>query len=88
MKQRIELLNAIRMGYNTRKGAQFKIWIENLTFNAINDKLYLVIYEEWLEIKRKVKRRLSTALFQWKDSLPNKVEWSHVHETWLPTENE
>ena len=63
------------------------IWIENLRVRHQVGDQALVLYEEWQEIEGEPRGRLSTALFQRRDGLPNGVEWVHVHEVWLPNQD-
>ena len=62
----------------------FRIWIDNpLSRHQLGD-FALVTYEEWQQLAGKTSARLSTALFRRRRRLPNRVEWLHLHETWLP----
>ncbi len=64
-----------------------RIWIENTQFQALNEDLSLVTYEEWQKNEGPAKGRLSTAVFRRDPEAPNGVRWLHVHETWLPAES-
>jgi hypothetical protein len=67
---------------------EFEIRIENLQERAAAPGLFIVTYEEWQTRDGETRARLSTAVFREKTGTPNRVEWVHVHETWLPREDE
>lgn len=49
--------------------------------------LLLAVYEEWHETEDGPRGRLSSALFRPWPETPNGLQWLHVHETWLPTDD-
>lgn len=75
------LMGRLRRAANTRRN--FKIWIENFRFHRQEGDLALATYEEWQEDAGATSVRLSTVLFREKANTPNRLEWLHVHETWL-----
>jgi len=62
----------------------FRISIRGFTCRRIGSETILVTYEEWQSANGAEKGRLSTALFERNPAMPNRVQWMHVHETWLP----
>ena len=78
---RAPILDAVRDGYGREPGA--KIWIENHRHRLTIGLLSLVTYEEWQDMGGEKRGRLSSALLQMSDAVPNGVRWLHVHETWL-----
>ena len=89
LTEREELLARLEAAHgiwreNRRPG---RIWIENLVVRHQVGDQALVLYEEWQEIEGETRGRLSTALFERRDGLPNDVEWVHVHEVWLPNQD-
>ena len=65
-----------------------RIWIENIQVHELAGDLALVTYEEWQVAEGPAKGRLSTAVFRRDPQTPNGVRWLHVHETWLPADDE
>jgi hypothetical protein len=65
----------------------FKIWIENFHLRRQEGNIALATYEEWQEnadgTTSVTSVRLSTVVFREKANTPNRLEWLHVHETWL-----
>jgi hypothetical protein len=62
----------------------FDIEIKNYQNRSIQEGLYIVTYEEWTQIDENLDARLSTVIFKNREGTQNRVEWLHVHETWLP----
>ncbi len=81
---RDRLLDGLRRSHGSRAGKKFRIWIENYQGRPIGEGLWLITYEEWQEDEKERSGRLSSAVFRRKPGNPNKVEWLHVHEVWLP----
>jgi hypothetical protein len=86
ISERAALIAGLQAAHGSRKDDRppFRIWIENLTLRPLSDRHYLVSYEEWQEIKGQTTARLSTALFCRELAPANRLQWLHVHETWLP----
>lgn len=70
-------------GVHEKDSNPFQISIKNITVKPFSREYFLVIYEEWQEIKAQLSGRISTALLHKNQALPNGVEWIYVHETWL-----
>lgn len=70
------ILAAVRERHGSDGG--FTIEIRNHRHRAELADAALVTYEEW----QGGKGRISTALLRTQPSMPNGVEWLHVHETW------
>lgn len=62
----------------------FKIEIKNYRERALSPDLHLTTYEEWQVKDGKNEVKLSSAIFQKKDTAPCGVVWLHVHELYLP----
>ena len=85
--ERPPLVDRLRRGHGGwRDDEKSRIWIENVRLRHTAGELALLTYEEWQEIRGEVRGRLSSALFRACEGTPNRVEWLHVHETWLPEE--
>lgn len=86
---RSELLAGLRSVHGTKPGGPqgFRIRIERLAYRMLGRGMAAVTYEEWHEAGTRSKGRISTAIFREHDDTPNGVEWVHVHETWLPTDD-
>ena len=83
-KQLLENLRSMYGSYNQPEKPN-KIWIKNLNPVQLADSLCLVTYEEWQgqNDQTDAKGRLSSALFNYEENSPNKVQWMHLHETWI-----
>ena len=79
------LLAGLWQAHNSRPG--FRLWVKEVKSKVLSPELSLVTYEEWQEIEGVVNARVSTAVFGQKAAAPHKVEWLHVHETWLVDAN-
>ena len=87
---RNDLVNKLKNAHGFRANADkpFLIRIKNINIRQIESNHYLSTYEEWQKIDGSSKGRLSTAIFKRKSDTPNGVEWLHVHETWLPEDQD
>ena len=83
-----ELLIWMRGLEGTLTEQEFEIRIENLEERTPAPGMFIVTYEEWQTRDGETNARRSTALFRENPELPNRVEWVHVHETWLPEKSE
>lgn len=83
-----ELLAWMRDLEGSLEGHEFEIRIENLEERTPAPGIIIVTYEEWQTRDGETTARQSTAVFREKAEAPNRVEWIHVHETWLPRETE
>ncbi|NOK59312.1 MAG: hypothetical protein GFH27_549283n228 [Chloroflexi bacterium AL-W] len=63
----------------------FTVRIKNIQCRVVSKPYCLLTYEEWQTGERET-ARLSTVLFR---QVPNqdRVEWVHLHETWLPIDS-
>ncbi len=82
--ERAALIADLEAAHGGRAGRGFRIWIENSLARQMLGDFCLVTYEEWQEAAGDRSARLSSALFRRRRRLPNRVEWLHLHETWLP----
>ncbi|MEM9191233.1 MAG: SRPBCC domain-containing protein [Myxococcota bacterium] len=77
------LLAAIESGYGNNP--DFRIAIRNVVVRRTFDNHVLATYEEWQRAARSStppdNARVATALFSVTD---DRLQWLHVHETWLP----
>ena len=82
---RSALMEKLRNAYGLKSGSEkkYRIWIENVHTRKLEDNLFLITYKEWQEVDGVTKGRLSTAILKENSTNPNKIEWLHVHETWL-----
>ena len=63
---------------------QLRIWIDNYKLRRIDGYTALATYEEWQQLADEAPYgRLSTVVFLENRTLPNRLEWFHVHETWI-----
>lgn len=61
----------------------FEIEIKNVVLRRAFGRWAIVTYEEWQQIGEQRTGRLSTVVIE--EELQNgRLEWLHVHETWLP----
>ncbi len=81
---RAALVAELEAAHGGRAGKGLRIWIENSQARQVLGDFCLVTYEEWHETAGERSARLSSALFRRRRRLPNRVEWLHLHETWLP----
>jgi hypothetical protein len=73
------IINWIRGAHGSRIG--FKIGCKNIETRALDEDLFLSVYEEWQILDSGTNGRQSTAIFRRNPDCPNGVEWLHVHET-------
>ena len=81
---RAALLADLEAAHGGRAGQEFRIWIEDMQARQMLGDFCLVTYEEWQDAAGARSARLSSALFRRRRRLPHRVEWLHLHETWLP----
>jgi hypothetical protein len=79
--ERLPLLDGLFQAHGSREGME--IWIEEVSVLHWFDRLALATYQEWQKLDGQVTARLSSVLFRDKEDAPNRIEWLHVHETWL-----
>lgn len=64
--------------------SNIRIWIENVQLRRQDGRIIIATYEEWQQINNDTPHgRLSTVIFRENINMPNGLEWSHVHETWI-----
>jgi hypothetical protein len=80
---REELVGLLRGVHGTQQQS-YRIWIENFRGRVLSDRIVLACYEEWQQAEDGRRGRLSSAVFSRSEHAPNRVQWLHVHETWLP----
>jgi len=83
-----ELLTWMRGLEGALTDQEFEIRIENLEERATAPGMFIVTYEEWQTRDGETNARRSTAVFRENPETPNRVEWVHVHETWLSQKDE
>ena len=90
LTDREEILERVRQahGVNTVSGTPIRIWIDGYRSRPIDEALQLVTYQEWQQTDGEPRGRRSTAVMRDKPGTPNRVEWLHVHEVWLPVPQE
>lgn len=86
--QRGELIDGLRGVHGREEEGGFRIWIENCRVRKVSEGIYLATYEECQRRGEVQARRLSTAVFREREGAPNRVDWLHVHETWVPSGKE
>ena len=76
------LVSSMRGSYGKKPG--FRIEIRNVRLLKTTESIAVAQYEEWQHNKQESpgvgSGRISTVIF----SLGDKLQWLHVHETWLP----
>ena len=79
-----DLVSSIRKGYATN--AEFRVQIRNVRVQREFGSHVLATYEEWqrnaLASEPPDNGRLATVLF----GVGERLQWQHIHETWLPEE--
>lgn len=80
---RAGILALIRQAHGGRAD-DFRIWITDFTARVVAAPLCIATYREWQEIAGEQSCRMSTVLFREHPTTPNRVQWVHLHETWLP----
>lgn len=78
------ITNSFWKAYGFQK-LPFAVRVENIQCRVVSEPYCLLTYEEWQTGERET-ARLSTVLFR---QVPNqdRVEWVHLHETWLPIDS-
>jgi hypothetical protein len=79
--EREPLLQSLRDGAGARPGLE--IWIEEPRLYHETKTHLIAGYQEWQRERAGTRGRLSTVVFHRRKTLPNGLEWLHVHETWL-----
>jgi hypothetical protein len=80
---RDDILGIIRDAHGQRAEG-FRIWTSDFDVRVAQGPLCVATYREWQEADGEQTCRLSSVVFREHDSTPNRVEWTHLHETWLP----
>ena len=80
---RVETIQAVESMHNRRP--EMRIWIENVVVRPRGGRALIVTYEEWQTIGEKTTMRYSTVIFVERGTLPNGLQWLHVHESGLRT---
>jgi hypothetical protein len=80
---RTDLLESLR-GVNGSRGADFRLWVDELATRPIAGGVHLVTYQEWQTHDGRTTGRLSTAILADSAGAADGIEWWHVHESWLP----
>jgi len=77
------ILQVIRAAHGSRPGG-IEIWITDFEVRYAVDSLCVATYREWQRVDGQQTCRASTVVFRETLTTPNRVEWTHLHETWLP----
>ena len=81
---RTDLLQEIIKSYNTYEKGDLTVDINN--FRLIRSgKTCLMTYKEWQRIESTTTARIATVVFRRLKEF--RLEWVHVHETWVPGTN-
>ncbi len=83
------LIDGVRQAYGKSPG--FGVQIRNVELRPLACEGHLLVtYEEWqknaVNSTPPNNARLSSAIFRILETNPVKLEWFHLHETWLPRE--
>jgi hypothetical protein len=80
-----ELIRAVRDVHGQRADTEnYRIWIEDVEVQVDHEDAIMATYEEWEVAGSERQGRLSSALLVFDDSMPEGLQWRHLHETWLP----
>ena len=79
--ERDALLENLRAAHGKRAGVRLRI--EDVRPRFAAGGIVVATYIEVQEEEQSATRRLSTVVFAEKPGKPNRLEWLHVHETWL-----
>ncbi len=82
--ERGPIVDAIRSAHGRWRDSPGKIRIENYRFHQQGGGLALASYEEWHDRGAATVGRLSSVLFGPNPEAPNRLEWLHLHEVWVP----
>ena len=79
-----EIIEAIKKSYNSKEFENnFKIVIVNVRVTHSSENYFQAMYNEVQYEDNLKTNRLSSVLFKINEKLENKLEWIHVHETWV-----
>ena len=83
------LIGGVRRAYGNSPG--FKVQIRNVRLRPLDCAGHLLVnYEEWqknaVHSTPANNARFASVIFRILSSAPIKLEWFHLHETWLPRE--
>lgn len=84
LKERDELVEALRRSYKPEGTEPIHIQIDSFRIRQRLDDVVVVTYVEWQQRGEDRRGRLTTAVLRQRAGTPNGFEWLHVHETWLP----
>lgn len=77
-----KLTQQLRSAYGQHDN--IRIWIKNYKLRRIDGYSVIATYEEWQQVGEDAPYgRISTVAFLENRDLPNRLEWFHVHETWI-----
>ncbi len=83
LTERAAVILALRSGHGRSAGESFTIEVRDVRSRTVGGGLVLVTYEEHQTTGEEHRGWLSSALFRARQGHPNRVEWLHVHETYL-----
>jgi hypothetical protein len=78
------ILAQIREAHAGRDAGAFRIWTDEFALRFSEGPLSIATYREWQDTGREQTCRMSTVVLRKHPTTPNRVEWVHLHETWLP----
>lgn len=80
-----QIIPAVRSAHNS---GEILIWIDNHTHMMTLGDVALVTFEESQSRDDDTRVLFSSALLREKEGTLNGLEWLHVHETWMPGDEE
>ena len=84
-----EWMAKLQDSYGVHKESGMTIEIKNSKLLSENRKEYVIFkYEEWQRIGELETARIASVMFRTFSSGMNGLQWVHVHETWMPKEEQ
>mmetsp|Transcript_14727 Transcript_14727/g.58912 ORF Transcript_14727/g.58912 Transcript_14727/m.58912 type:complete len:109 (+) Transcript_14727:375-701(+) len=86
LSERPALLEELRAAHGCwQADAEARIWCDDVRLLQRDRGTALFSYREWQRVAGELRGRQASALFR-EDvaGTPNRLQWMHVHETWLP----
>ena len=84
MVERDQLLDLMRAEYATKP--EIKIWVENFRLRISDQNVFIVIYEEHGIDKTREQVSLITAVLRENQKQLNGLEWVHIGEVHIPSQ--
>jgi hypothetical protein len=84
-----EFLGVLQQSYGKHKESGMNIEIKNPKLLSEKSKDHAIFkYEEWQKMGDVETGRIATVMFRSSSSGVNGLQWAHVHETWIPKEEQ